>query len=50
MKPVGFGALLPHEINENSWTDMVSDAYPDSVRFYFEKDIVQKIEWLYCLD
>jgi hypothetical protein len=40
----------PYETDINKWNYVVSDEFPHSVRFYFEKDSVQKIEWLYILD
>jgi hypothetical protein len=40
----------PNETNINEWSYVVSDIFPHSVTFYFEKDRVQKIEWLYTLD
>jgi hypothetical protein len=40
----------PGESNINKWSYVASDAYPHSVRFYFEKGRVQKIEWVYILD
>lgn len=40
----------PNKIQRDSWTYVSSDGYPNSVIFNFEKDRVQKIEWLYIVD
>jgi hypothetical protein len=40
----------PDETNMDEWSYVASDVFPHSVIFYFEKDRVQKIEWLYILD
>jgi hypothetical protein len=40
----------PQAVTDASALYLYSDAYPDTVEFYFRGDRVQRIEWLYAIE
>jgi hypothetical protein len=40
----------PDEKSDTSWTFVSAEGYPSTVKFYFERDRVRKIEWSYVID